>query len=264
MANLKNINEINIMREGGQILARARDQLAQTAKEGMALKELDGLAEKLIKEAGAQPAFLGYCPEGALKPYPASICTSVNEVVVHGTPNNYKLKSGDVLKIDLGVLYKGFYTDTAVTVGIGKISIVAEKLINVTKRALELAIEECQPLTLSRERVRGQEGKTLGDIGFVINKYVTDQGFRVVKGLTGHGIGRQLHEEPLVPNEGRRGTGSKLVAGMVLAIEPMVSAGHPEIKQLLDESYATIDKSLSAQFEHTVAITNDGPLILTE
>lgn len=272
MFTIKNSIEIGIMGEGGRILARVRDELARVADVGITLKELDKLAEDLIKRAGAQPAFLGYRPEGALKPYPASICTSVNEVVVHGTPNNYKLKSGDVLKIDLGVLYKGFYTDTAMTVGIGKISDEAKKLIVVTKKALELAVEECQPHTFSqptttqstsREKVRGQVGKTLGDIGFVINKYINNQGFKVIKGLMGHGIGRQLHEDPIVPNEGKRGVGQKLVEGMILAIEPMVSAGRPEIKQLSDESYATVDKSLSAQFEHTVAITNDGPEILT-
>lgn len=251
MANLKTEAEIEIMAEGGKILARVRDRLAIEAKEGITLRKLDELAEKLIREAGAVPAFLGYRPGGAEKPYPSSICASVNEVIVHGLPTNYKLKSGDVLKIDLGVLYKSFYTDTAITVGIGQISPEAKKLISTTKKALELAIENCQL------------GKTLGDIGFIINKYTRSQGFKVVKGLTGHGVGKRLHEEPTVFNEGREGTGPKLVPGMVLAIEPMLSAGDPEIVQLEDESYATRDGSLSAQFEHTVAITENGPYILT-
>ncbi len=252
MINLKTKAEIKIMAEGGKILAQVRDRLAREAKEGVILKELDNLAEKLIRSAGAIPAFLGYRPGGAEKSYPSSICASVNEVVVHGLPTKYKLKSGDILKIDLGVLYKSFYTDTAVTVGIGQISVQAEKLISVTKKALELAIENCQP------------GKTLGDIGFVINKYARSQGFKVIKGLTGHGIGKQLHEDPIVYNEGREKMGPKLVPGMVLAIEPMLSAGNPEVVQLEDESYATRDGSLSAQFEHTVAITENGPYILTK
>lgn len=251
MINLKTKSEIQIMAEGGKILAEVRDRLVKEAKEGIALRELDELAEKLIREAGAVPAFLGYQPGGAEKTYPASICTSVNEVIVHGLPTKYKLKSRDILKIDLGVLYKKFYTDTAVTVGIGQISTQAEKLIAATKKALELAIENCQI------------GKTIGDIGFIINKHARSQEFKVVKGLTGHGIGKKLHEEPIVYNEGREGMGSKLVSGMVLAIEPMLSAGDPEIIQLEDESYTTRDNSLSAQFEHTVAISENGPYILT-
>ncbi len=252
MNNLKTKSEIEIMAEGGKILAQVRDRLAREAKEGVSLIELDELAEKLIREAGAVPAFLGYKPGGADKPYSASICTSVNEVVVHGLPTKYKLKSGDVLKIDLGVLHKSFYTDTSVTVGIGQISPEARKLISATKKALELAIENCQL------------GKTLGDVGFIINKYARSQRFKVIKGLTGHGIGKNLHENPIVFNEGREGVGPKIVPGMVLAIEPMLSAGDAEIVQLEDESYATRDSSLSAQFEHTVAITENGPYILTK
>lgn len=248
---LKTKTEIEMMAEGGKILAQARDRLAKEAKEGVSLKELDSLAEKLIREAGALPAFLGYRPGGSEKPYPASICASVNEVIVHGLPTKYKLKSGDILKIDLGVFYKGSYTDTAVTVGIGQISSEAEKLIVATKKCLELAIKNCQL------------GKTIGDIGFIINKCARSQGFKVIKGLTGHGIGKKLHEEPIVYNEGREKMGPRLIPGMVLAIEPMLSMGDPEIIQLEDESYATRDGSLSAQFEHTVAITKNGPHILT-
>lgn len=239
------------MTEGGRILADVRNQLASTAKEGIILKDLDNLAERLIKKAGALPAFLGYRPEGTEKSYSASICTSVNNVVVHGLPNDYKLKNGDLLKIDLGVLYKEFYTDTAITIGIGKISSEAERLIAITKKSLEAAIENCQL------------GKSLGDISWAIGNCVKGAGFKVVKGLTGHGIGRQLHEDPVVYNEGKSGMGKNLEVGMVLAIEPMVSAGSSHIIQLSDESYATSDKSLSAHFEHTVAITASGPEILT-
>ncbi len=252
MFNLKTKSEIEIMAEGGKILAQVRDRLAKEAKEGIALRELDELAEKLIREAGAVPAFLGYQPGGAEKPYPASICASLNEVIVHGLPTNRKLKSGDILKIDLGVLYKSFYTDTAITIGIGQISPEAKKLISATKKCLELAIENCQI------------GKTVGDIGFIINKYARSEGFKVIKGLTGHGIGKRLHEEPTVYNEGREEMGLKIIPGMVLAIEPMLSAGDPEIIQLEDESYATRDGSLSSQFEHTVAITENGAYIITK
>ena len=248
---LKTAKEIEIMRAGGKILAKVRDKLAEEAREGVILKELDRLAEKLIKKAGGRPAFLGYKPEGADKPYPASVCASVNEVIVHGLPNNYRLQLGDILKIDLGLLYKGYYTDTAITVGIGKISPLAEKLISTAKKALELAIEECQP------------GKTLGDIGHVISQQVESHGFSIVKELTGHGIGKKLHEQPIVFNNGQPGAGVILAEGMTLAIEPMISAGGAEIIKLPDDSYATKDKSLSAHFEHTVAIIKDGSRILT-
>lgn len=243
--------DIALMREGGHILARVTEALRAAAKEGVTLKALDELAYALMTKAGGQPAFLGYRPTGAKHSYPASICASVNAVVVHGLPTTYRLRAGDIVAIDLGLLYKGFYTDTAITVGIGSISAAAKKLIDVTREALALGIAECHM------------GKTLGDIGHAINQHATQNGFKVLKGLTGHSIGKKLHEDPLVYNEGRPGAGSPLVSGMVLAIEPMISAGSPHLKQLPDESYATIDNALSAHFEHTVAITEHGPEILT-
>ena len=248
---LKSPKEISIMREGGELLAGILRRLTDEAQDGVTLQQLDKLARELIKEVGGEPAFLGYRPHGAKKSYPAAICTSLNEVVVHGVPTNRKLQSGDILKIDLGLKYKRFYTDTAITVGIGKIFPAAEKLITVCREALSLAIKNCRP------------DKRLGDLGAVVSRFVKLHKFSVIKGLCGHGVGKELHEAPIVPNEGRPNTGLKLLPGMVLAIEPMISAGSPYIIQLPDESYATSDGSLSAQFEHTVAITENGCQILT-
>lgn len=253
MIRRKTAEEIAIMAEGGALLRGVAEALAAAAQEGVRLKELDALAEKLMKEAGGEPAFLGYKPAWAEKPYPASICASVNDVVVHGIPSAYRLKAGDIVKLDLGLKYKGFYTDTAVTVGIGAVSEDARRLMAVTKDSLTLAIDQCVA------------GNTVGDIGFAVNAYVRKHGMRVARGLTGHGIGRHLHEDPAVPNEAKPGTGAKLVAGMVLAIEPMVTLGSGETVQLtkLDESFATKERVLAAHFEHTVAITDAGPQVLT-
>jgi len=247
----KTEEQVKIMREGGAILARIRDDLARAVKVGLSLKELDELAYRLIQEAGAEPAFLGYRPPWAEKAYPASICSSVNEVVVHCIPNERQLREGDVLAIDVAIKYKGWHTDTAITVGVGRVSDLANKLIKVTKECLDLAILECR------------FGKTLGDVGFVIERHAKKNGFMPVKGLTGHGIGRELHEEPTVYNEGRRGRGLMIEEGMVLAIEPMLSVGGAEVMELPDESFATKDGSISAHFEHTVAITHIGPAVLT-
>lgn len=252
MINKKTNEQIELMKQGGAILAKIRDDLANAVRIGLSLKELDELAYQLINKAGAEPAFLGYRPPWAKKSYPASICSSVNEVVVHCIPNERRLQEGDVLSIDVAIKYRGWYTDTAVTVGVGSVSDLANKLIRVTKECLDLAVFECWL------------GKSLGDIGFAIERHAKKNGFTPVKGLTGHGIGRELHEEPTVYNEGRRGLGLLIEEGMVLAIEPMLSAGGAEVRELPDESFATKDGSLSAHFEHTVAITNKGPLVLTE
>ncbi len=249
---IKTPEQIKMIRNAGKILASVSKKVKESVKEGVTLKELDALAEKLIKEAGAEPTFLGYQPYGAEKAFPAAICASVNEVVVHGVPDSYRLKSGDVVSLDFGVTYNGFIADGAFTIGVGKISKEARELIETTHHALALGIKECR------------QGKTLGDIGWAINDYVTKRKFKVVKGLSGHGVGIELHEDPPVFNEGHKNTGLKLKAGMVLALEPMVSAGDPYILQLSDESYATRDKSLAAHFEHTVLITEKGPEILTQ
>lgn len=233
-------------------MASVEKQVRAAVNQGVALSDLNALAEKLIREAGAEPAFLNYQPYGAKKPYPASICASLNEIVVHGLPTKYKLKSGDVLSVDFGVAYQGHIADGAFTIGVGKVTEEAKRLLEVTQHSLSVGIKECKP------------GKTVGDIGWAINNYVTKHGFKVIKGLCGHGVGLELHEEPAVFNEGQKNTGLELKAGMVLAIEPMVSAGDPYILHLPDDSYATRDKSLTAHFEHTVLITERGAEVLTK
>lgn len=250
--NLKTPADIEKMSVAGKILAGVMAEVSKSVNIGTKLSDLDKLAEKLIRKAGGKPGFLNYKPEGAKHSYKASICASVNNVVVHGFPGDYNLVSGDILKLDFGVIYKGFYSDGAATFGIGKISDVAKKLIATTEEALALAIKECWP------------GNTLGDIGFAVESLAKKRGFKPIKGLTGHGIGSKLHEDPVVFNYGIRGMGMKLSAGMVLAIEPMLSAGSDEVVQLNDESWATADDSLSAHFEHTVALTDKGPKILTK
>lgn len=249
---IKTPEQIKLIRVAGKILANVAKKVKDSANQGVSLKELDKLTKKLIEESGAEPTFLGYQPYGAKKPFPASICASLNEVVVHGVPTDYKLKSGDLLKLDFGVSYRDFIADGAFTVGIGNISAEAKRLMEVTQHALTIGIKECMA------------GKTLGDIGWAINNYVTKHGFKVVKGLAGHGVGIELHEDPPVFNEGQRNTGLKLKPGMVLALEPMVSAGDSHLLQLPDDSYYTRDKSLTAHFEHTVLITDKEPDILTK
>lgn len=249
---IKKPEEIKKIAAAGKILAVTAKKVITEIGVGTSLQDIDERVKRLIIQSGGQPAFLGYHPYGAKKPYPNSICASVNEVVVHGIPSLYKLKSGDLLKLDFGVIYDGYYADAAWTLGIGDLSSTAQRLIATTRKALEIAIKECQP------------GKTLGDIGYAINSFVKKNKFKVLKGLTGHGIGKELHEDPTVFNDGRKGSGLKLRPGMVLAIEPMVSAGSDQIIQLPDDSYATADNSLSAHFEHTIVITDKEPLILTQ
>lgn len=249
---IKTEEQIKMIRLAGKILANVAQQIKEQIKEGVSLKELDRVTRFLIEKAGASPAFLGYKPFNAAKPFPASICASLNEVIVHGVPTGYKLQFGDVVKVDFGVSYQNYIADVAFTAGVGKISPLARKLIETTQRALLVGINECR------------SGKTLGDIGWAINRYVTKHGFKIVKGLSGHGVGLELHEEPSVFNEGQKNTGLKLKPGMILALEPMVSAGDPYIVQMPDDSYATRDKSLSAHFEHTVLITDKEPEILTK
>lgn len=251
MVHLKTPEEIEKIRQAGKILAAVAKQITELAQPGVKLKYLDTVAKNMIEKAGGEPAFLNYRPYGAAQSYPCSICASVNDVVVHGVPTHYKLKSGDILKLDFGVRYQGYNADAAWTVPVGHISAKAQKLIDTTREALQRAIGVCQP------------GKTLGDIGYAIQSYVKSQGFSVIGGLTGHGVGKELHEDPVVFNEGRKGKGMKLEPGLVIAIEPMISAGSPKIIQLEDDSYATEDGSLSAHFEHTVTITKAGPEVLT-
>lgn len=252
MALIKTEEGIKKMRVAGKILVSVSKRVRAAAQEGVSLKELDDLARTLIHESGGQPAFLGYQPYGAQKPYPCTVCASINEIVVHGVPGGYKLRPGDLLKLDFGVIYGGYHADAAWTIPIGKITPEVQKLVKITEKALYEGITQMRP------------GKHLGDIGHAIQVCVEKHGFKVLKGLTGHGIGERLHEEPSVLNEGEKGTGMRLEAGMTLAIEPMVSAGSPHIIQMNDDSYATADGSLSAHFEHTVLIGEKGPEILTK
>jgi len=247
MINLKTSEQIKTTAEGGKILSFVIKELEKMTKPGITTMELNRAAEALILSKGAEPAFKGY--EG----FPYALCISVNENVVHGFPSNYVLKDGDLVKLDLGVLYKGFNTDMALTVAVGSIPYEVKRLMNVTKKALRLGIK------------KAKIGNTTGDIGNTIQRFVEDQGFAVVKDLCGHGIGISVHEDPKVLNFGKRGSGEKLVEGMIICIEPIVSMGDSRLRESDDGyGYATRDNSLSAHFEHTIAITQSGPQILTE
>jgi methionyl aminopeptidase len=248
---LKTLEEVRIMREGGRMLREVMNRVGGHVKAGVILIELDQLAARLIKELGATPAFLGYQPEGALRPYPATICTSLNDVVVHGIPTKYVLNEGDVIKLDFGLRYKGLCVDAAETFVVGKVPAEVEKLIMATRKALDAAIKEVKP------------GAKLGDIGYAVQRTVEGARFKVVRGLTGHGLGRALHEDPAVENVGRPGKGLTLKEGLVIAIEPMTAIGTDQIISLDDDSYATKDGSIAAHFEHTVAVTKNGHEILT-
>ena len=255
MIIIKTQEEITIMKEGGKILAGILDEVSKAVIPGISTLELDELAERLIREAGGDPAFLNYSVEGEEdNPYPATLCTSVNSEVVHGIPSkNEILKEGDIIGLDIGMFYKGLCTDTAITVGVGKISEDVQKLMDVTLRALKKGISQIK------------SGAHRGDIGSVIQQYVEGEGFSIVKQLVGHGVGKEVHEEPRVPNYGEFGTGIKLEEGMTLAIEPMVNVGE-DLVQTDDDQWTIItnDKSLSAHFEHTVVVTKKGCTIITE
>lgn len=253
MIYIKSAEEIEIMTEGGKRLAGVLRALEGEIKIGMTTKQVDDMAYELITSAGCKPSFLNYQPAGAKHAYPATICISLNEVVVHGTPSSDRIiKNGDVVKIDLGLVHRGYHLDAARTILMGNVSEEAKRLAVATRKALVAGIKEAKP------------GNTLGDIGFAISAIVRKEGFSVAEGLVGHGIGHSLHEDPAVFNFGRRGHGEAIEEGMVLAIEPMVTAGGGEIKQLRDDSYATRDGSLAAHFENTVAIMKKGARVLTE
>ncbi|MEK7612315.1 MAG: type I methionyl aminopeptidase [Patescibacteria group bacterium] len=251
MALIKTEQEINKMRKAGALLGAVLSILKKEAKPGIRLIDLDRIAFRMIQDAGARPSFLGYRPDGATRPYPATLCASVNDTIVHGVPSGYALKKGDILKIDLGVIWEGYHADAAVTVPIDVVSETAQKLITATEEGLARAIKKMVP------------GNTLGDVGYEIQSIARAYGFSVAKGLTGHAIGSRLHEDPPVWNEADKGKGRKLEAGMVFALEPMFTVGSGEIIQKEDESYGTKDKSLSAHFEHTVLVTKTLPEILT-
>ncbi len=252
MIHIKSPEEIEMIANSGKILDEVLKKIINEVEVGISLSHLNELASELIKKAGAKPAFLGYQPDGAKHPYHAAICTSVNEVVVHGFPSDYQLKSGDVLKLDFGVLYKNFYSDAAITIGVGEVSDEAKHLIKITKLALDESIKQAKV------------NNNLEDIGWIIQKTAQSNGLKVIKELTGHGIGFKLHEEPTIYNFGEKGKGVRLKPGMVLAIEPMVNTGTWEC-DILNNGWTAVtkDRLPSAHFEHTVAITDKGPQILT-
>ena len=239
--------ELEQMREAGRLVGEVLTELAAAVAPGVSTADLDALAEKRIRQAGATPAFKGY------HGYPATICASVNDEVIHGIPSGRRvLNEGDVISIDVGAAMNGYYGDSAVTLPVGMISEKAATLLRVTEESLHKAIEAARP------------GNRVSDIGYAVQKHVEAYGFSVVREFVGHGIGQKMHEEPQVPNYGQPGHGPRLAEGMVLAIEPMVNAGSPAVKVLADGWTAvTRDGSLSTHFEHTVAVTAGEPWILT-
>jgi methionyl aminopeptidase len=245
---LKSAREIDIMAQGGKILGATVQRLRAAVKPGMTTEDLDRIAEEFIRShEGAVPAFKG------LYGFPGSICSSINHEIVHGIPSRKRvLNEGDIISIDVGVGYRGYFTDSATTVAVGAISAEAQRLLDVTAESLEAGI------------AAAQTGNHIGDIGAAVQKVVEAAGFSVVRDLVGHGIGVEFHEEPQVPNYGKPKRREKLVPGLTIAIEPMVNIGGPATKTLADRwTIVTLDGSLSAHFEHTVAITENGPLVLT-
>ncbi len=235
------------MSDSCRIVADVLKQLRDLVAQGITTRDIDNLAETTIRSRGAEPAFKGY------RGYPSTVCASINEQVVHGIPSGRKLKNGDIISIDIGVKYKGFYGDAAITVQVGSVAAETAKLVAATEESLAAGLQKALP------------GNRLSDISYAVQQYVESQGFSVVRSFVGHGIGRELHEEPQIPNFGRPGRGPTLMPGMTLAIEPMVNAGQPEV-DVLDDGWTAVtrDSSLSAHFEHTVAITKDGLRILTK
>ena len=247
MIVLKSPREIALMRDAARVVVAAQRLCRELSRPGVSTLEIDQEVEGLIRKAGARPAFKGY------RGFPATICASINEEVVHGIPAAHRrLKEGDIVGLDLGAVVEGYYADAAFTLAIGEIPPDVQRLLDVTRESLELAIQQARP------------GNRLGDVSAAVQRRVEAAGFGVVRAFVGHGIGRELHEDPQVPNFGEPGKGPLLRAGMVLAIEPMVTMGHWEVRVLADRWTAvTEDNSLAAHFEHTVAITADGPDVLT-
>ena len=249
MIYLKNREEIELMRESALMVSRALGIIAKEIKPGITPLHLDALAEEYIRDNGGIPAFKGY---PGVTPFPASLCISINDAVVHGIPTNKPLKEGDIISVDCGVKKNGFYGDHAYTFAVGEVSPEIQKLIDVTKESLYLGIEQMQ------------SGNRVGDISYAIQQHAEKHGYGVVRELVGHGLGKNLHEEPEVPNYGKRGDGPKLKEGMVLAIEPMINMGTKNIKQLKDGwTILTADGKPSAHFEHDVAIVDGKPEILS-
>jgi methionyl aminopeptidase len=246
MTFVKSADEIALIKEGAEILSRVHGQIAQEVRPGIKTQALDALAEAFIRDNGGTPSFKGY------KKFPGTLCTSVNEYVVHGLPSNYVLQEGDIIAIDCGVYYKGFHSDAAFTYPVGTtVSSEVMHLLQVTKEALYYGVDEAKA------------GNRVGDIGHAIQHHVQNHGYSVVRELVGHGVGRALHEDPQVPNYGKKGSGAKLRQGMVLAIEPMINLGKRQVVKEKGGQFRTLDRSVTAHFEHTVAVLENKAEILT-
>lgn len=252
--SLKSPEEIAILREGGHRLAAILHNVAKLAAPGVSAGALEEAARRLIAQGGDEPSFLDYAPKGAQRPFPAALCVSVNDEVVHGIPNEGRkvLREGDIVSLDLGLWHRGLCTDMAITLPVGRVDGAAKKLLKVTREALEKAI------------AAASAGKTTGDVGHAIESFIKPYGFGIVRELSGHGVGYAVHEEPFVPNYGRPGEGGTLEEGLVIAIEPMINEGKAGIRLNSDGfTYRTRDGSRSAHFEHTIVVTKKGAEILT-
>jgi methionyl aminopeptidase len=250
----KSKSELEAMREGGKITAACLDLLSENVRARVTTKELDAMAEDFIRSNGGKPEFKGYPGTPGAPDFPGSICASPNAMIVHGIPGSYRLKDGDVISLDVGVRYEGFVTDSATTVAVGEIPPDAEGLLKTTRQCLVEAAEQVRV------------GKRLGDIGHAIQTLAESRGYGVVRDLVSHGVGRKMHEDPQIPNYGRPGTGPRLQPGMTFAIEPMITLGDYNIRMSEWDGWSiyTADNSLAAHYEHTVAVTENGPWILTE
>lgn len=249
---IKTPTEIENIREAGKRLARVVAETAARVAPGVTTAELDDFAEQMIHDMGDEPAFKGYRPEGASSPFPSTLCVSINEEIVHGFASDRVLQDGDIITIDCGIKHQGVFADHAVTVPVGFVSEQTQKLMNATLESLRIALDQAKP------------GARVGDIGAAIEKFVAGR-YGIIKGLAGHGVGRYIHEDPYIPNYGKAGTGPTLEPGMVLAIEPMLSLGSDQFMVEKDDwTLSTADRSLSAHFEHTVVVTEEGVEVVTQ
>lgn len=250
---IKNQNQIDILKEAGRRLAFVMVEVKKNVKSGIRTSELNKIAEDLIKQNGDTPSFLNYRPEGAKEPYPATLCVSVNDEVVHGIPGNYVLKEGDIVGFDMGLKHEGIFVDMAETVAVGNIDEQAKKLINITKESLMVGIKA------------SVVGGHIGDIGNAIEEFVKPYKYGLVEVLGGHGVGNAVHEDPFIPNFGEKGEGAEIKEGMVLALEPMLNEGtHDVILEPDGYTFKTKDGKRSAHFEHTILITKNGPEVITK
>ncbi|MBI4118117.1 MAG: type I methionyl aminopeptidase [Parcubacteria group bacterium] len=253
MAIFRDEKDIETLRESGRRLAFVVGEVVKRAKPGVSEEELDAYAEKLILKGGDTPAFKGYRPSGTRSPYPATICIQTNDKVVHGIPTNYILKEGDIVVIDTGLQHQGFFTDMAVTIPVGKVDAVAQKLITATRDALYAGIKEARA------------GNRLGDIGHAVEAVIKKAKFSIVPEFGGHGVGKRQHEDPFIANYGRKNTGPLIEEGLTIAIEPIVNEGSARVIFEKDgHTVRTYDGKLSAQFEHTILVTKEGPEIITD